>query len=149
MLSNRNQYKGKDKIMHNKTTQKKQTPKQQSMFLATSRLNRGQRKYCHCLMAIRAKNIIPYGICSSQSYRAMKMNPTAKSLKFNPRKTNCVMNYDYNQYSFSDVQKLATERNIPLSNPKTGKPNNKTSLVQLLTSHYINNHRIQTQLKNA
>ena len=120
----------------------KQTQKnRQSMFLPTSRLNRGQRKYCHCLMSIRSKNIVPYGICSSQSYRTLKQNPKSKSLNFNPRKTNCVMNYDYNQYSLTDVQKLATERGIPLSNPKTGKPNNKTSLVQLLTTRYITKHR--------
>jgi hypothetical protein len=71
----------------------------------------------------------------------MKQNPNSKSLNFNPRRTNCVMNYDYNQYSLTDIQKLATERGIPLSNPKTGKPNNKTSLVQLLTNRYIIKHR--------
>jgi len=129
-------------ITQTQTRQIKKTQKiRQSMFLPTSRLNRGQRKYCHCLMAIRSKNIIPYGFCSSQAYRTLKQNPNSKSLKFNPRKTNCVMNYDYNQYSLTDVQNLAKERGIPLVNPKTGKPNNKTSLVQLLTTRYITKHR--------
>lgn len=130
-----------------KQTIKQTQKKRQSMFLPTSRLNRGQRKYCHCLMSIRSKNIVPYGICSAQSYRTSKQNPTIKSLKFNPRKTNCIMNYDYNQYSLTDVQKLATERGISLSNTKTGKPNNKTSLVQLLTNRYITKHRQSKQPK--
>lgn len=119
-----------------------QTPqKKQSMFLPTSRLNRGQRKYCHCLMAVRTPKQSPYGICSSMSYRTMKANPGQPAFRFIPRKTNCIMNYDYTQYTLKDVQNLAVERGILLSNPKTGKQNNKTSLVQLLTNRYINKHR--------
>jgi hypothetical protein len=117
------------------------TQKKQSMFLPTSRLNRGQRKYCHCLMSVRTPKQSPYGICSLQSYRTMKANPGQRAFRFIPRKTNCIMNYDYTQYSLEDVQNLAVERGIPLSNPKTGKQNNKTTLVQLLTNRYITKHR--------
>jgi len=119
------------------------TLKKQSMFLPTSRLNRGQRKYCHCLMSVRTPKQSPYGICASQSYRTMKANPGKSAFRFIPRKTNCIMNYDYTQYTLEDVQNLAVERGIPLTNPLTGAQNNKTSLVQLLTKRYINKHRIQ------
>lgn len=117
------------------------TQRKQSMFLPTSRLNRGQRKYCHCLMSVRTPKQSPYGICSLQSYRTMKANPGQRAFRFIPRKTNCIMNYDYTQYTLKDVQNLAAERGIPLANPTTGRQNNKTTLVQLLTNRYITLHR--------
>ena len=122
------------------------TPLQKPMFLATSRLNRGQRKYCHCLMQVRTqKRIKPYAICKNMSYGIMRANQGQPSFRFKPRETNCIMNYDYSQYTLHDVQALARESGIPTHNPKTGKSNNKTTLVQLLTNRYIGNHRTRKQ----
>lgn len=131
-----------------KNTKQKQSKQQKSMFLATSRLNRGQRKYCHCLMQVRTqKNIKPYAICKNMSYKIMKATHGQPAFRFNPHNTNCVMNYDYSQYTLSDLQALARESGIPTHNPKTGGINNKTALVQLLTSRYISNHRSVTKKK--
>jgi len=116
-----------------------------SKFISTSRLNRGQRKYCHCLMQVRStkgtKKRNPYGICRNMSYQIMLKNRGQPAYKFKPETTNCIMNYDYSQYSLADVQALARERNIPLTNAKSGRPNAKSTLIQLLTSRYIKNHR--------
>ena len=116
------------------------------MFLATSRLNRGQRKYCNCLMQVRTqRKIKPYAICKNMSYMIMQANRDQPAFRFKPSETNCIMNYDYSQYTLRDVQALARESGIPTHNPKTGKPNNKTTLVQLLTNRYITNHRTGKQ----
>ncbi len=113
-----------------------------SPFLSTSRLNRGQRKYCHCLMQVRTqKKILPYGICKKMSYRKMIANLNNSGFKFKPQNTNCIMNYDYSKYSFTDVKNLAKERGIPIYNTKTGRLNNKNTIVQLLTKKYIEKHR--------
>jgi len=113
-----------------------------SMFISTSRLNRGQRKYCNCLMQVRTqKKIKPYAICKKMSYKIMQANKGQSVFKFNPYKTNCILNYDYSQYSLQDVQALARESAIPLHNPKTGNSYNKNTLIQLLTKRYINYHR--------
>ncbi len=115
---------------------------QESPFLSTSRLNRGQRKYCHCLMKVRTlKKILPYGICKNMSYKTMRANSNNPCFRFKPQKTNCIMNYDYSKYSLADVQNLAKERGIPLYNSKTGRVNNKNTIIQLLTKRYIENHK--------
>lgn len=122
------------------------TQLQKPMFLATSRLNRGQRKYCHCLMQVRTlKKIKPYAICKNMSYVIMQANRGQPAFRFKPSDTNCIMNYDYSQYTLQDVRAIARESGIPTHNPKTGKPNNKTTLVQLLTNRYISNHRARKQ----
>ena len=132
-----------------KTSQQQQQPQQQqqqqpqqSMFLATSRLNRGQRKYCNCLMQVRTqKKLKPYGICRNMAFRVMQANRKQPAFQFMPKKTNCIMNYDYSQYTLADIQALALESGIPTYNPKTGKKNQKNTLVQLLTNRYIKKHR--------
>lgn len=111
-------------------------PPPKSPFLATSRLNRSQRKYCHCLMQIRTqKKKNPYGICLYQSAYTLKTHPELP--RFDKRRTNCIMNYDYSQYPIEYVQDLANEKGLAITNPKTGKPFNKTTLVQRLTAYYI------------
>ena len=121
--------------------QQHQQPKQ-STFLATSRLNRGQRKYCHCLMQVRTQTKLkPYGICRNMAFRVMQANRKQPAFQFMPKKTNCIMNYDYSQYTLADIQALALESGIPTYNPKTGKKNQKNTLVQLLTNRYIKKHR--------
>ncbi len=132
----------KNKKSNQKQSKHQKSKQQKSMFLATSRLNRGQRKYCNCLMQVRTqKKIKPYAICKNMSYKIMRATHGQPAFRFNPHNTNCVMNYDYSQYTLSDVQALARESGIPTHNPKTGRINNKSTLVQLLTSRYISNHR--------
>ena len=116
------------------------TNNEQNLFVPTARLNRGQRKYCHCLMQVRTLKKVPYGICRNMSYQTMIRNPGQPGLRFNPKYTNCIMNYDYSKYSLNDIKALAKERGIPIINNKTGRPNNKNTLVQLLTKRYIKNH---------
>lgn len=121
--------------------QQKQSPRQ-SLFISTSRLNRGQRKYCNCLMQVRTqRKKKPYAICKNMSYKIMLAKKDQSGFRFNPRNTNCIMNYDYSKYSLQDIQALAQERGIPLNNPKTGNPNNKNTLVQLLTKRYVDYHQ--------
>ena len=129
-----------------KYQQSQKKPHTKSMFLSTSRLNRGQRKYCHCLMQVRTqKKLKPYAICKNMSYKIMQANPGQQAFRFKPSGTNCIMNYDYSQYTLLDIQTLARESGIPTHNPKTGKMNNKHTLIQLLTNRYINNHRSRKQ----
>jgi hypothetical protein len=131
--------------------QKEDDIKTHKYFLPHARLNRGQRRYCHCLMKSRKGMGQPYSFCNSiarKDWAKGKRNKSqAKQYYFDIMKTNCVMNYDYNDYSLEEVQAFATEKNIPLfttTTTSTGtkkKYHTKDKLVQLLVQNYLNKHK--------
>lgn len=117
-------------------------------FLPQARLTRGQRKYCHCLMKVRPtlKNNA-YGICRHRINTTLKRGGKGKSGKsyvVNYGRTNCVMNYQYNDYSLAEIQAFCLEKNIPIAysvrnGPNTGKqhPYKKATLIAMLIQHYL------------
>ena len=119
-------------------------------FLPHARINRAQRKYCHCLMKTRGAGTVknPYGYCRNivmgQMHRGKHLPATKRAqLWINPEKTNCVMNYAYNDYSLGEVRALCLEKGLPISEPGSSpvKYYPKDRLVQLLTTNYINRPR--------
>ena len=71
-------------------------------FIPQSRLNRGQRKYCHCLMKSRHEQN-HYGKCIN-----LFRNNIDRT------KTNCFLNYDLEKYSLKEIKLLCKERNVKL-----------------------------------
>lgn len=139
--------KGSLPVLHGKSHQ---------YFLPQARLNLGQRRYCHCLMKSRNSMGQPYAFCTNiakQDWTKAKSNKSkAKQYYFNTMKTNCVMNYDYDDYSLEEVQAFAQEKNIPLfSNTPDGakKYYPKNRLVQLLVQHYLKKSKSQKRLVKA
>lgn len=117
-------------------------------FLPHARLNRGQRRYCHCIMKARVSktNGAHYGFCQGiakndwDKAKTMRNKTKARQYYFTINKTNCIMNYDYNDYSLAEVQAFATEKGLPLfeldaSGNKKYYP--KDRLVQLLVTNYV------------
>lgn len=120
-------------------------------FIPHARLNKGQRRYCHCIMKARVSKPKGehYGFCQGiaradwAKAKTMRNKISARQHYFDISKTNCVMNYDYNDYSLREVQAFALEKGLPLfefdsvGNKKFYK---KDRLVQLLTTNYIKKH---------
>ena len=117
-------------------------------FLPQARLNKGQRKYCHCLMKSRpTHNKRAYFICKSMSAKTQKNlppNANPAQYKFNPRRTNCVVNYQYSDYSLAEVQAFCREKGIPVTytipNTNTKRPYRKDKLVEFLIRNYTKKH---------
>jgi len=131
---------------------------QTNYFITQSRLNRGQRKYCHCIMKLRSNtktkklssNKSHYPVCKKlvndfaiQFQKDMKL--TSKDYnpyKYDSNKTNCVMNYDYSKYNVKDIQAFCREKGISISfKNKEGKKHtySKDKLVEKLVKHYLKN----------
>jgi hypothetical protein len=121
-------------------------------FLPQARLNKGQRKYCHCLMKSRpTKNKGAYLVCNIMSRRTLKNLPAGANpaqYKFNPRWTNCVVNYQYSDYSLAEVQAFCLEKGIPVTynDIKTNarRPYRKDKLVEFLIKNYTKRHSKRT-----
>lgn len=135
--------------------QKEDDIKTHKYFLPHARLNRGQRRYCHCLMKSRKGMGQPYSFCNSiarKDWAKGKRNKSqAKQYYFDIMKTNCVMNYDYDDYSLEEIQAFAQEKNIPLFSTTTPggvkKYYSKNKLVQLLVQNYLKKHNSQKSRK--
>lgn len=121
-----------------------------SFFIKQSKLNKGQRKYCHCLMKFRLKNLnknkktlknntkIPntqyyqcYTIGKYFSKLKKPKNKKYNQYKFDPKNTNCVMNYNYDNYTINEIRAFCLEKKIPISyltysNNKTSKTSKPT-----------------------
>ena len=119
-------------------------------FLPHARLNRGQRKYCHCIMKARLTKKNPYGFCKTVSRNIMAQAarelPASKRSQFyvNPARTNCVMSYSYNDYSIAEIRAFCAEKGIKVYDIHSNgqrKYYPKDRLVQLLVSHYLNRAR--------
>ncbi len=123
-------------------------------FLPQARLNKGQRKYCHCLMQARAKlGSKAYPLCKYYASRyKVPAGEQASSYWVNTRKVNCVMNYQYNDYSLKEVQAFCSEKGIPITykTPSgTTKHYAKNKLVEFLINNYLSRKRKPTPASYA
>lgn len=156
MTKNNNTSKNNDAKNNNAKKDKKQ------YFVAHSKLNKVQRKYCKCIMKIRPelKNIAkksktkkkitknsPYGLCYYSIRKNMKLDgsPQKKQkfeTKLRRRKLNCTMNYNYDAFSLEEVQKMAEDFDIPIKYTSKSNGKNKyfskATLVGRLTNKYLN-----------
>ena len=124
-----------------------------NLFLPTSRLNKSQRKYCKCLMSVRRTAKNPYPICVYSLRQTGRVDftktPSSKKTKkskkqFNPARTNCILNYNYDNFDLKDIQLLAKERKIPISylNKKRKRVQyKKDTLIHKLTENYLKNKK--------
>ena len=117
-------------------------------FLPHARLNRGQRRYCHCLMKARTQrrgNHYSFckGVAKADQNKSKKITPAsrARQYQFDIAKTNCVMSYDYNDYTVAEVRAFCKEKGLPIRDPKTKTYYPRARLVQLLTTHYLQKHK--------
>lgn len=117
------------------------TKKKNNYFTLQSRLTKGQRKYCSCLMHVRDTGVNPYGICRTQILKAKKKTNEPKQYNKNLFNVNCTLAYDYDKYTDSEIQALAKERKIPLTykDSKTGKRKkySRHKLVENITKKAI------------
>lgn len=152
------------KIINTKKNNNKENTKSKNLenniqtnyFISQSRLNRGQRKYCHCIMKLRStaktkklsSNKSHYPVCKKlvrdcalQFQKNMKLNPKDYNpYKYDINKTNCVMNYDYSKYNIKDIRAFCQEKGISISfNNKDGvkQTYSKEKLVEKLVKHYL------------
>ena len=146
------------KILNNHTTvvSPPKSNKTHKYFLPHARLNRGQRRFCHCIMKARITKPEGghYGFCQGVAKndwakaKLMRNKTKARQYYFTINKTNCIMNYDYNDYSLQEVQSFAAEKRLPLfeldeSGNKKYYP--KDRLVQLLVTNYVKKHKTTEQ----
>lgn len=151
LLSKTNKSRKKTINKYNNTT-----TKTHKYFIPHARLNRGQRRYCHCIMKARVSKPKGnhYGFCQGVARvdwakaKTMKNKLSARQYYFNINRTNCVMNYDYNDYSLREVQAFATEKGLPIYElNSTGNKEYypKDRLVQILTTNYIKKHTVPSK----
>jgi hypothetical protein len=83
-------------------------------FLKYTRMNKLDRKYCSCVMAVRHRKyktndeqLNPYAVCTYNIYVRQK--------KKKSKKLDCGINYDLDNYHIDYVKAYAKERGIPLS----------------------------------
>jgi len=154
------------KVKEGGNTTKTKKAYKRRYFLPHARLNIGQRKYCHCLMKARLTTKNAYSACQVMRARVARSAKTRKAkrqLIFNPVYTNCIMGYDFTDYSLEEVQALAKEKKIQThynilkstnkkikhkSNMHKHKSNNiykpysKDKLVEKLAQHYVNTKKL-------
>ena len=139
-------------------------------FTYGSKLTGLQRRYCSCLMKVRGDLVksgkiltrkkkpqnkkttklmsdkAHYGICYGSIRKQMKMNKNKKTKRqfhqmLHPRSTNCIMNYDFNDYTLQQVQSLSKEMRIPITYKRKNRRRKfykKSTLVKRLTTRYLN-----------
>lgn len=100
--------------------------KKVNFFLSNSRLTRKQRKYCHCLMKARTAKESPYKKCNY-------------FVKIDKTKTNCFLNYDFENYSLEEIRLLCKEKKIKTFYMKNKKKVNykKKGLINRLLENYF------------
>lgn len=127
----------------------KTTKYKRKYFLPHARLNRGQRKYCHCLMKARPTAKNAYAVCQSMRARVGRQAKTKKArrqLTFNPYSTNCVMSYDFNDYTLKEVQALAKEKGITTT--YITKPTIKNNKKYRNKRNTMKDNKTNTKIKN-
>lgn len=128
-----------------------------NFFIPSSRLNKAQRKYCHCLMNVRRESFRnPYGMCinilksdnlvnySKPDFKTLKKNKSQKKKynkdQFNPNYTNCLLNYDLYKYNIRQIRLLAEEKDIKIYWINNGKKQfyKKNTLINKIIENYLN-----------
>ncbi len=124
-------------------------------FLPHSRINRAQRKYCHCIMKARPEKGTPgvYNYCKAVVAKAIDATPLNKrqQMKLDISKTNCVSNYSYDDYTHTEIRAFMKEKGLPTFGINAaGKRINysRDRMVQELTQNYIKKH-IKSAKKQA
>ena len=108
----------KDKYGHGKTIKKK------------SNLTKREKKYCSCLMKVRAtlkksNPRSPYAICTTSLYNAQNLKRT--------KRINCSKNYNFNVYNLNHLRQYAREKKIKIY--EKGKLLNKSKLIKRLNEY--------------
>ena len=118
-------------------------------YLPQARLTKGQRKYCSCLMHVRATGQNPYGICRASISKTAKKLRRKEPNQYKPGtlfKVNCTLAYQYSDFNLKEVQALAKERKIPITyiDKKTGKRKyyKQDKLVEFITKKAINKLKV-------
>lgn len=121
-----------------------QKTKKARYFTPQARLTKGQRKYCKCLMSVRAKGQNPYGICYSVINKSIKKLRRKEPNQYKPgsiNKANCTLAYQYEDFPLNEVQALAKERGIAITyvDKATGKRKyyKQNKLVEFITRNEI------------
>lgn len=121
-----------------------QNTKKARYFTPQARLTKGQRKYCKCLMSVRATGQNPYGICYSVINKSIKKLRRKEPNQYKPgsiNKANCTLAYQYEDFSLNEVQALAKERGIAITyvDKTTGKRKyyQQNKLVEFITRNEI------------
>ena len=116
------------------------TKKSEKYFTGQARLTKGQRKYCACLMHVRAKGLNPYGICRASILKAKAKAVSKDKNQYKGDtmfKGNCTMSYNYDKYTDAEIKALAKEKKITLSykDRNTGKRRlySRDKLVEKIT----------------
>jgi hypothetical protein len=118
--------------------------KKAKFYTPQSRLTKGQRKFCSCLMHVRATGQNPYGICRASIAKKANILRRKEPNQYKPGtlfKGNCILSYQYEDFSLKEVQALAKEKKIPLTYKEktTGKRKyySKNKLVEFITKDEI------------
>ena len=109
-------------------------------YLPQARLTKGQRKYCSCLMHVRATGQNPYGICRASISKTAKKLRRKEPNQYKPGtlfRVNCTLAYQYSDFTLKEVQAMAKERKIPITyvDKATGKRKyyKQNKLVEFIT----------------
>jgi len=99
----------------------------------------------------------PYAVCYSTLRKSKKMHTTKKNKKLfhkilKPESTNCLMNYNMDNYTLKDIQSFAKEKDIPTmfrskNKNKTLISYKKSSLITKLTKDYIDKKKSKKKSK--
>ena len=135
--------------INNKSVKTKKNYKHAKYYGPKSRLTKGQRKYCSCLMHVRGTGQNPYGICRTSISRTAKKLRRKEPNQYKPGtlfKVNCTLAYQYSDFTLKEVQALAKERKIPITyiDKSTGKRKyyKQDKLVEFITKKAINKLKI-------
>jgi hypothetical protein len=132
-------------MSNNKTNNSLIKTKKAKYFTPQSRLTKGQRKYCKCLMHVRGKGQNPYGICTAVISKTAKRLRRVEPNQYKPgtfNKANCTLAYQYENFTLKEVQALAKERKISITyiDKASGKRKyyKQNKLVEFITRDEIN-----------
>lgn len=95
-----------------------------------TRISNKERKYCSCLMKVRAKQYKPYGICYKSVLKGVNPRPG--------QVIPCSVNYNFNKYTRKMLDAYANEKKIPLvylKGTKKGRIVNRQTLIRRLNTY--------------
>ena len=90
----------------------------------TSKLSKREKKYCSCLMKVRAtlkkrNPRAPYAICTNSLYNAQNLKRT--------KRIDCSKFYEFNNIKLKNLREFAREKKIKIT--ENGKLVNKKQLI--------------------
>ncbi len=121
--------KGKKRGPYKKRVTKKIDPiSSKKVISKTKKLNSREKRYCSCLMKVRAKGKVrsPYAICTNSVYNIQKTKRT-KVVK-------CSKYYKFDLYNLRALQAYAKEKKIP-TKTKTGNLYSRSLLLKKIQKY--------------